>query len=459
MQNSACIKKRLFKSGRKHSMADSHSPKRGRHISQKYAVKKHASRRAKPKRFGRGLAVLLCCLAVGIACTFLFSQSLPGILASLSPVSESIADSSGGSVSAAPTPEPTAAVQTVRFSATGDDLIHQRIYEQAAANAKYGAAYDFSSCYANMADFYAGFDVNWINQETLISDEIAPSTYPTFCTPGECAKALYDIGFRVFSMSNNHSYDKGASGIASTQRFWAGMPEDVVTTGLWAGESDYGRIPVQEVNGIRIAYLSYTDWTNGIPTPSDAQANVIYTSETDVIQQQIALARQQADVVMVGVHWGVEDSHTTTDTQKEFAQSLADWGADVIIGTHPHVIQDAAWITADDGRQAFVAYSLGNFISTQKRADNLVGAVLTLGLQKTTQPDGTVRIEIQTPRLHPTVTQYQPGTKDIRTYLYRDYTPELAAGHGVRGKDSRFTYEYVTQVIQQNISPEFLDLT
>lgn len=85
-------------------------------------------------------------------------------------------------------------------------------------------------------------------------------------------------GVRVFSLSNNHTYDKGASGIAATLRFWGSMPEDVVTIGLWKGESDYGHVPLQTVNGVTIAYLSYTEHTNGIPQNSSMQANVIYTS-------------------------------------------------------------------------------------------------------------------------------------------------------------------------------------
>jgi len=112
---------------------------------------------------------------------------------------------------------------------------------------------------------------------------------------------------RVFSLSNNHTYDKGASGIAATLRFWGSMPEDVVTTGLWKGKEDYGHIPLQTVNGVTIAYLSYTEHTNGIPQNSSMQANVIYTSQTDVIEQQVKAARQLADFVVVGVHWGVEN--------------------------------------------------------------------------------------------------------------------------------------------------------
>lgn len=145
----------------------------------------------------------------------------------------------------------------------------------------------------------------------------------------------------MFSLSNNHTYDRGAKGIASTLRFWDSMPEDVVTTGLWKGEEDYSRIPTHTVNGITIAYLSYTEHTNGIPQSSSMTANVIYTSQTDVIETQVRAARKEADFVVVGVHWGVEDSHTIVDSQRQLAQKLADWGADVIVGTHPHVLQDA----------------------------------------------------------------------------------------------------------------------
>ena len=350
-------------------------------------------------------------------------------------------------------------VETLRFSATGDDLIHSPIYKEAARRAANGQQYDFDYCYAQVAPFYAQQDINWINQETLCSDELEPSSYPCFSTPGDCARALYRAGIRVFSLSNNHTYDKGAAGLAATLRFWESMPEDVVTTGLWRGADDYSRIPLQTVNGVTIAYLSYTEHTNGIPTSSSMSANVIYTSQTDVIEQQVRAAHQQADFVIVGVHWGVEDSHTIVDGQRTLAQQLADWGADVIVGTHPHVLQDAQWLSAADGRQTFVAYSLGNFLSTQNRPDQLVGAILNLQLQKTTEPDGTVQCAVLEPKLLPTVTHYDAGKSNVRTYLLRDYTQELAKQHGVRAKHSDFSLDTVQKIAQNNISSDFLELT
>ena len=404
----------------------------------------------------------LWCVAAAFAAALALCIGLGGFRPGRAPVSaepEAPPPVSSLPAEPEPEPEPQPVVETVRFSATGDNLIHSKIYQQAAARAVGDAAYSFDYCYANLVPFYSDFDVNWINQETLCTDELAPSTYPCFSTPGDCARALYRAGFRVFSLSNNHTYDKGASGIAATLRFWASMPADVVTTGLWRGEADYGTIPLHTVNGVTIAYLSYTEHTNGIPRSSAMEANVLYTSQTDVIEQQVRQAAQLADFVVVGVHWGVEDSHTITGAQRALAQQLADWGADVIVGTHPHVLQNAGWLTAEDGRRVFAAYSLGNFLSTQSKKDQLIGAVLTLRLQKTTSPDGTVQLEVLDPQLHPTVTHYGMGKSDVRAYLYRDYTPELAAAHGVRANDSDFSYDYIRAVAQQYIDPAFLDLT
>lgn len=327
-----------------------------------------------------------------------------------------------------PTPAPTPTVETVRFSATGDDLIHEALYNQAKARATDGG-YDFSAAYENMRDFYAGFDVNWLNQETLVNDVYDPSGYPCFSTPGDITDALYSIGFRVFSLSNNHSYDKGAGGIDASLSYWNTLPEDVVTTGFY-DLGAYDNYAYQTVNGITIGYLSYTEHTNGIPTPSDTAYGVVTLDQTEVIAAQMAAVRPNCDVLVISCHWGTEGSHVVNDFQRQTAQWLADRGADLIIGTHPHVTQTAEWLTAADGHAAFVAYSLGNFISAQSEPDNMIGAILDISFVKTTQPDGSIAVALQDPGLHPTVTQYEPHYDNVRVYLYRDYTDELGAAHG-----------------------------
>ena len=352
----------------------------------------------------------------------------------------------------APTPEPTPTVETVRFSATGDNLIHDGIFLQARQRGENGS-YDFTEAYEPMRTFYEQFDVNWLNQETLVNDAFEPSGYPLFSTPGDITDALYDIGFRVFSVSNNHSYDKGAEGITSSLEHWAAMPDDVAVAGFYNQET-YDDYTYQTVNGITFGYLSYTEYTNGLPTPSESEYRVIYLDERDLISQQIADMRPNCDVLVVSCHWGVEGSHELTDFQTETAQWLADQGVDLIIGTHPHVTQTAQWLTGSGGNTTFVAYSLGNFLNAQSQPDNMVGAVLDITFQKTTQPDGSVSVEMLNPKLHGVVTQYEAGCQDIRVYPYADYTDELGAAHG----NFTLSRTQIEEVLSSSIDSEFLTL-
>lgn len=358
------------------------------------------------------------------------------------------------SVSRAPLPE----WHTVKFSAVGDNLIHNGIYSQAKERAG-GNGYDFSYAYEKVAYFFEQFDVNWINQETLVNNELEPSSYPCFSTPGPLGEAAYDAGWRVFALSNNHTYDKGAAGIAATRRFWETMPEDTITYGLYTDDADDSSIVLQQVNGITIAYLAYTEHTNGINPPAGAEAHVIYTDNLPAMEQQVRRARELADAVIVSVHWGVEDSHTITPAQRQLAGQYAAWGADVVIGTHPHVVQGVEWIQSEeDGRQVLVAYSLGNFLSAQAYARNMVGMVLAFDIQQKVEPDGTRgAIAIQNVKVYPTVTHYDAGYKNIHDYMFRDYTNELAARHGVNERNA-FSLAYIVELMQNNIDPSFLVL-
>ena len=304
-----------------------------------------------------------------------------------------------------------------------------------------------------MREFYSQFDVNWLNQETLVNDEFAPSGYPCFSTPGDITDALYDLGFRVFSLSNNHSYDKGAAGIEASLRHWEAMPEDVRYMGFYT-LADPTEYVYQTVNGITFGYLSYTEHTNGIPTPSQAEHGVIYLSDRETIAKQIADMRPNCDVLIVSCHMGTEGSHTVNTFQKDTAQWLADQGVDLVIGTHPHVTQNAEWLTGANGNQTFVAYSLGNFANAQSSADNVIGAVLDITFEKTTQPDGSSAVAMLDPKLHCVVTQYEAGYQNIRVYPYPAYTDELGAAHGC----FTLSRDYIENVLRQSIDEQYLAL-
>ena len=394
----------------------------------------------------RKLAAL--CLAVLVLAGCSEKENLPANAAPAQP--------SASLLSPTPTPEPEPEVYQVRFSATGDNLIHDVLYRQAQRRAG-GSGYDFSYCYDNLREFYGEFDLNWINQETLVTDTLEPSSYPCFSTPGQMGRDLYELGMRAFSLSNNHTYDQGAQGITDTLAYWNGMPRDITFSGLYSDGMENEGVVLRQQDGITFAFLSYTEYTNGIPTPAGAPAHVIYTSETETIRNQVELAAQLADFVIVSCHWGVENSHQVTSGQQQLAQQLADWGADLIIGTHPHVVQDAQWLTAQDGRQVFVAYSLGNSLSAQSQPDQMVGLILTVKFEKTIRPDGSQTLGMSDPKLVPLVNHYDAGYSNIRLYLLRDYPEELALQHGVRAEHPDFDRTYIQNLLQQTVQADFLD--
>ncbi|MDL2218801.1 CapA family protein [Ruminococcaceae bacterium OttesenSCG-928-O06] len=362
------------------------------------------------------------------------------------------------SISEPPPPQPEEL--RVTFSAVGDNLVHNGIFLQAQRRAAEDEGYNFDFCFEQVKYFYEQFDVNWMNQETLLNDEFAPAGYPMFSTPYQMGYATYNAGWRVYALSNNHSYDLGAAGVASTRRVWADMPEDVVTTGFFTSREDDSGIAMHEVNGMTIAYLSYTDHTNGLPTPQNTEAFVIYTSEEDVIERQVRRAAELADAVVVGIHWEVENSHQVTDKQRTLAANLADWGATAIIGTHPHVIQPIEYITGTEtGRSIPVAYSLGNFLSAQAQANQLVGYTFAFEMVQIAQPDGTRgEVTVENVKAYPTVTHYGSGYADIHTYMFRDYTEELATSHGVRARYPNFNMAYIQELLQTYVSDEYLVL-
>ncbi len=366
-----------------------------------------------------------------------------------------VSPASGGSAAVDDSLDPD--ITEITFAACGDNLINSLLYGQAKQRGKKGA-YDFSFCYEKVADFFKETDMNWMNQETLVTDTLEPSTYPCFSSPGDVARALYDINFRYFNLSTNHTYDQKADGLAESVKFWSSMPDDTLTSGV-VKNNNYKKISTKEVNGVKFAFLSYTYGTNGITIPEDSKYRVIYLNETDIIKKQVKLARKKADVVIVSCHWGTEDSHVVTPEQRNLAKKLTEWGADLIIGTHPHVVQTAEWIKTGK-RKAFCAYSLGNFISGQLKSDNLIGAVLSLTFEvKEDMLNDSYTVSIKNPKLIPTVTDYRSSSQNIRVYWLKDYKRKYADTHGVRAHvGGSFNYDYIFDVLKKNINKKFLKL-
>ncbi len=337
----------------------------------------------------------------------------------------------------------------VSFVAVGDNLIHDTVYEQAAARSSSG--YDFSDAYERIADKISEPDVAILNQETIISTEHNVSSYPMFNSPVEVGDEMLEIGFDVFNIATNHSIDCGEKGLVSAINFW--KSKNAVTTGAYLNNDDFNNIPMRDVNGVKIAYLGLTESTNGLSLPDDSDVILVKASDESLLQQRIMKAKETADVVIVNAHWGNEYTHEPTDAQRELAQKLAAWGADVIIGHHPHVIQPVEYITNSDGRKTLVAYSLGNFISAQNRGPRMLGGMLNFEIVKN---NTTGEIALENVKFSGVVTHYGYGYSNIRVYALENYTEELASKHGVLSKTSDFSLQYLYDILNDVIDKQFL---
>ena len=353
-----------------------------------------------------------------------------------------------------PSPSPTARpADVVSFVAAGDNLIHGVIFMQ-AANRSIDGGYDFDYVYENTEDYFDKFDVRFINQETLVNDDYAPSHYPQFSTPIEMGEKVLDMGFDVIGTSNNHSYDKGVKGIKSSLEYWNN--KDVVNVGFYTGD-DSKDIKYLTVNNIKMAFLAYTYGTNGISIYDDTSPYIINCDDFDTIDRQVAIAKENSDIVIVSCHWGWEDTNNVNDYQKYVADHLNKIGVDVIIGTHPHVIQTVEWRTnTENANKTLICYSLGNFVSAQSRANNMLGGLFQFNIVKSYDENGTEAISVVSPYFVPTITHYDYNYSNVRNYLLWDYTPELAAKHGVKPHDNKFSYDYIESIVYNVIPEEFL---
>ncbi len=285
----------------------------------------------------------------------------------------------------------------------GDALLHGAVYKQAQTD---DGGYDFSEMTAVLGEITPQYDLCFYNQETILGGTaLGLSSYPTFNSPQEFGDVMMGYGFNLVSLANNHTLDKGETGIRASLAYWAN--QEAMTAGSAGSFEERDALKIGEVNGITYTLLAYTYGTNGIPVPEGKEYLVnVYTKE--MIAQDVERVREQVDVLIVSMHWGVEYTHTPTQEQREMAQFLADLGVDLVIGHHPHVIQPVEWI--DD---TLVYYSLGNLISAQDGLMRTIGLMGALTIEKTVTPAG-VSIQLKEPKADLIFTDYEAGYRNLQ---------------------------------------------
>ena len=330
--------------------------------------------------------------------------------------------------------------QKIRLMMTGDNLMHMGIVNsgvQADGTRNYDMLFETIKPYLDFAD------IKITNQETILGgNNFGFSGYPLFNSPTELGDAIAKAGFNVVLQSSNHSADKGIQGINNCVDFWATHPE-VLMTGIFK-EADVPNqdIGLIEVDGVTFAILNYTYSPNMSTLPKSIQGHLgmlcDWDKETGVINMNkihpdvltdIAAAKEMADVVIVCPHWGTEYTFVPTSSQKLFAKQMAEAGADLILGTHAHVIEPVEWVRGDNGNKALCYYSLGNYVSTQRESKTMLEAMAWVTFVK--EGDSVRIVEEETGAI-PLVNHYLNNPVRFgNVYFLDQYTTELASKHGI----------------------------
>lgn len=249
---------------------------------------------------------------------------------------------------------------SIVISMVGDMLVHDSLYNDAWDDEK--REYNFYKYLPYVKNMIKDSDIAYYNQETILGgSSIGLSSYPSFNSPQEVGDAMIDAGFNTVSLATNHTLDRGERAILLSREYW-NSKKDVLAIGSYSSNEEKDKIEntIRECNNIKYAFLNYTYGTNGIDVP-DNKDYLVNLIDKNRISNDIDRLRDKVDLLIVAMHWGVEYTHYPTDSQRELAKFLADKGVDIVIGTHPHVIQPVEFIG-----DTLVFYSLGNFMSAQK---------------------------------------------------------------------------------------------
>lgn len=343
------------------------------------------------------------------------------------------------------------AKKTVTLVAVGDMLGHESVIFKGNNNALLDS---YDTLFQEMKTEFSTADIAVINQETMLAGSEFPyGGYPNFNSPQAIGTAEANAGFDVVLMATNHSRDVWEKGIENALEFWKTTHPEMMVLGINESVKAQNAIPIMEKNGIKIAMLNYTYGLNGY-TLADGKEYLVNLMDEEKIKSDILQAKELADFVIVYPHWGVEYVYTPTDEQVHFAQMMSDAGADLIIGTHPHVLQSIEWLDGANGNRTLCYYSLGNYISGQNRLDTMLGGMASLTISK---EDGKTSVESAS--LVPIVTHYEwgGGVYLSRTYRLSKYTDQLVNRHSIRNNVSGFSIEKLKELSEQIVGKTWLE--
>ncbi|MBR4026381.1 MAG: CapA family protein [Lachnospiraceae bacterium] len=336
--------------------------------------------------------------------------------------------------------------ETIQVVMVGDMLMHTRIIDSGLKN---DGTYNFDHLFMHVKEFIDEADMAIVNQETILGgEELGYSGYPRFNSPYALGDAEVKAGFNVILHATNHTLDKGREGVLNCMDFWETTYPEIACLGINESQEEQdNEIYVYEQAGMKIAVLNYTYGTNGLETPSNMPYLVNYMEKEKIIAD-IQKAESIADFTIVCPHWGTEYSLGVSSEQEYWTSIFLEYGVDLVIGAHPHVIEPIKWITHENGHQMLVYYSLGNFVngtsSTGSGVTNrMVGGIadVTIGRNESSE------VAILEHDVVPIVCHI--GEEDAYTVYYlEDYTEELAKENKILSQDSEFSKALCDSIVE-----------
>lgn len=328
----------------------------------------------------------------------------------------------------------------VSISMVGDVLMHNPTLKSGLQE---DGSYNYDHLFKNVKKHMENTDISLANQEVILGGtDLGISSYPAFNAPQELGDSLVQSGFNTILHATNHTLDKGEKGVDSALTYWKEKHPETTVLGIHESQEDRDKIYIFEKKGFKIAILNYTYGVNGNRIPED-RPYIVDLMDKSQMEKDIQKANELADYVIVCPHWGTEYVFEATDEQKEWTDFFLKQGVDLVIGTHPHVIEPVEWVE-DGENKMLVFYSLGNFVSCQDKWYRMLGAMANVKLLK--DADGNVTVTEY--GVEPLVTHIA-GKTEYTTYYLKDYTEELAKKNKIRNVDSSFSVEKLKELSKE----------
>lgn len=369
------------------------------------------------------IMVLLIVVAISMALTLL-AEGLKGI-----PLVNSSATTVSQSADSKEKTTVTEQETSARIMANGDLLYHDIIYISAK---KSDGTYDFHENFEYVKPWLKQADLVLGDFEGTVNKDHYLAGYPLFNAPGEVMDAIKDAGYQVLDLAHNHILDSQIEGVVSTAD--AIEKAGMTPVGVYTHESrDKAPLLIKEVKGIKVAILAYSYGFNGIEQSISQEDYNRYLSDLDEdkMKTEIERAEKEADITIIMPQMGVEYQIEPTEEQKKLYHKMIDWGADIIFGGHPHVVEPAETVEKD-GDKKLIIYSMGNFISNQ-RIETMQDVENAKWTERGVLMDVTIKKKsgkttIETAQAHPSWVSRTPkggySPEGYPLYLYQTYILE-----------------------------------